>query len=261
MSNSSPTQSTMSINCNRTTRGGYNHRGGAGGDRGGGNGNGSGNRYQGGFPRSSFDDRESQQSSSNGGFQRNRNFNFNRTFNNSTGGGGGAGRGGNMQRNFNNGNDVGGFGNGNLNGNGNYTNFVQNRNRDRRGHYNPNNAGNSGSYNANGNGNFARDSKSPGPVVLESGSSGTRPCSSNQFAALDDDDRPKLVLKPRTVTAPINSLAETKQAALIFGKAKPRDDNATPPSSPHQDIGVDASCPFAGSAGATDDPDPGVSSD
>ncbi|XP_026831590.1 H/ACA ribonucleoprotein complex subunit 1-like [Drosophila erecta] len=80
MSNSSPTQSTTSINYNRTTRGGFNSRGGRG-DRGGGmgngHGNGNGNRYQGGAPRH-FDDREDHQSSSSGGFQRNRNFNFNR---------------------------------------------------------------------------------------------------------------------------------------------------------------------------------------
>ncbi|KAI8046490.1 protein qua-1 [Drosophila gunungcola] len=251
LSNSSPTQSTSSINHQRTTRGGYNHRGG-------GNGNGNGNRYQGGPPRSSFEDRDSQQASSNGGFQRNRNFNFNRTFNNTTGGVGGGGREGN-------GNGVGGLGIGNLNGNGSYNNFFQNRNRDRRGHYNPNNAGN-----GNGNGNFGRGNKSPDSVVLEPGSLGTGPSSSNQFGVLDDDDRPKLVLKPRTVTAPINSLAETKQAALIFGKAKPRDDNATPPSSPRQDMestvdaltgAFSASRPFEGSADAPDDPDPCISDD
>lgn len=81
------------------------------------------------------------------------------------------------------------------------------------------------------NSDFGRDRRTDsGPG---SGSS-TGPTSSNQFGALDEDDRPKLVLKPRTVTAPINALAETKQAALIFGKAKPRDDNASPLSSPRE---------------------------
>jgi translation initiation factor 4H len=33
-----------------------------------------------------------------------------------------------------------------------------------------------------------------------------------------------LNLAPRTVKAPVNGLADTKQAAVIFGDAKPRDD-------------------------------------
>ncbi|KNC22855.1 hypothetical protein FF38_01764 [Lucilia cuprina] len=40
----------------------------------------------------------------------------------------------------------------------------------------------------------------------------------------DDSERPRLQLKPRTVDAPINGLAETKQAAAIFGAAKPREE-------------------------------------
>lgn len=39
-----------------------------------------------------------------------------------------------------------------------------------------------------------------------------------------DAGRPKLKLAPRTVKEPVNGLAETKQAAAIFGLAKPRDD-------------------------------------
>lgn len=42
---------------------------------------------------------------------------------------------------------------------------------------------------------------------------------------LDDAERPRLVLKPRTITEPINALAETKQSASIFGAAKPREEN------------------------------------
>ncbi|XP_002001168.3 hyphally regulated cell wall protein 1 [Drosophila mojavensis] len=90
------------------------------------------------------------------------------------------------------------------NDNGHYSNFGQNRTRDRRGHYNPNER-----YNQPSNGT-----------------------ASPAFASLDDDDRPKIVLQPRTVTEPINALAETKQAASIFGNAKPRMTQPTPPILP-----------------------------
>ena len=39
-----------------------------------------------------------------------------------------------------------------------------------------------------------------------------------------DAGRPKLKLAPRTVKEPVCGLAETKQAAAIFGLAKPRDE-------------------------------------
>lgn len=45
------------------------------------------------------------------------------------------------------------------------------------------------------------------------------------FSKKDEAERPRLVLKPRTVAEPINALAETKQAAAIFGAAKPREEN------------------------------------
>lgn len=46
-----------------------------------------------------------------------------------------------------------------------------------------------------------------------------------------DAGRPKLVLKPRTVKEPVNALAETKQAAAIFGNAKPREEKSLPEKS------------------------------
>lgn len=55
-----------------------------------------------------------------------------------------------------------------------------------------------------------------------------------------DAGRPKLALAPRTVKDPVNGLAQTKQAAAIFGDAKPREEAVSseadaeeaPPSSP-----------------------------
>lgn len=39
-----------------------------------------------------------------------------------------------------------------------------------------------------------------------------------------DAGRPKLKLAPRTIKDPVNGIAETKQAAAIFGAAKPREE-------------------------------------
>ncbi|XP_030370803.1 uncharacterized protein DDB_G0287625 [Scaptodrosophila lebanonensis] len=104
----------------------------------------------------------------------------------------------------------------------NYTNFVQNRTRDRRGHYNPNSA-----YN-NPNNEPAITNNNIGNNNSASSAPGAR----TNIGTTDNDDRPKLVLKPRTVSEPINALAETKQAASIFGKAKPRDEQLVQPKSP-----------------------------
>ncbi|XP_052868867.1 eukaryotic translation initiation factor 4H-like isoform X1 [Anopheles cruzii] len=41
---------------------------------------------------------------------------------------------------------------------------------------------------------------------------------------LNMEERPRLKLAPRSVNAPLNSLAETKQASAIFGNAKPREE-------------------------------------
>uniref|UniRef100_A0A2M4BSK1 Putative splicing factor n=1 Tax=Anopheles marajoara TaxID=58244 RepID=A0A2M4BSK1_9DIPT len=41
---------------------------------------------------------------------------------------------------------------------------------------------------------------------------------------LNMEERPRLKLAPRSVNAPLNALAETKQAAAIFGNARPREE-------------------------------------
>ncbi|XP_034103717.1 eukaryotic translation initiation factor 4H isoform X2 [Drosophila sulfurigaster albostrigata] len=73
-----------------------------------------------------------------------------------------------------------------------YNNFSRHRDRERT-HYNP---------------NQQPDRPSGGPSM----------------GAIDDTERPRLQLAPRTIAAPINAVAETKQSASIFGNAKPREE-------------------------------------
>ncbi|XP_034489508.1 eukaryotic translation initiation factor 4H isoform X4 [Drosophila innubila] len=72
-----------------------------------------------------------------------------------------------------------------------YNNFSRHRDRERT-HYNPN-----------------QQPERPSGVAM---------------GAVDDTERPRLQLKPRTIAAPINAVAETKQSASIFGNAKPREE-------------------------------------
>lgn len=106
-----------------------------------------------------------------------------------------------------------------------YANFGQNRARDRRGHYNPNEQRNAPQTRGN----------------------------SPPLSCLDDDDRPKIILNPRTVTEPINALAKTKQAAIIFGHAKPREEASVP-----SDINDEDLEPRPGGSQQPADPEPPI---
>uniref|UniRef100_A0A1A9Z4W4 Eukaryotic translation initiation factor 4H n=1 Tax=Glossina pallidipes TaxID=7398 RepID=A0A1A9Z4W4_GLOPL len=158
------------------------------------------------------------------------------------GGSGGGGGGGGHQQNYNRGGGGGGGGNrGNDRGGdrggdnrdrpanrGRYGNFNNDERFNDRNHHERNHR--EGSYGGNsrdGGGGGGSDrynsfSRNRG------GERGERHFNHNErpssVSTLDDSERPRLQLKPRTVNAPINGLAETKQAAAIFGNAKPREE-------------------------------------
>eukprot|EP00099_Drosophila_melanogaster_P030448 NP_996487.1 eukaryotic translation initiation factor 4H1, isoform C [Drosophila melanogaster] len=92
-----------------------------------------------------------------------------------------------------------------------YNNFNRHRDRERT-HYNPNQQSERPSGGMTGLGGGSGGS---GGLGVGGGSS---------MGAIDDNERPRLQLKPRTIAAPINAVAETKQSASIFGNAKPREE-------------------------------------
>lgn len=171
----------------KNDRGGFNKRGGTNQNRGQG-----GNTFRSGRPQGQNDRYDNNYSQQQG-----RDFDRNR----GAGGGGRTGsgyndRGNNRGRYGNNFNDDGGRGNYDR-GNREGSYGGQSRDGDRYGNY-----------------NRSRD----GPPR-----NSDRPAASS----LNDEDRPRLNLKPRTIADPLNALAETAQAAAIFGAAKPREEKLT----------------------------------
>lgn len=202
-----------------------------------------------------------QKKNDRGGFNNRRGgaggpMNQNRGFNNSNNRGGPSNRG-----NYNNSNDNyrrhdgGGFEGGNMRGRGNfndrggsnrghYGNYENNDNYPRRhdgGGYDGNMRGGRNNYNEmssdrggnredrgyNNYGNRgAHQHRGGGGAGSGSGTEERRTSESMSQLTLEERDagRPKLKLAPRTVKEPVLGIAETKQAAAIFGQAKPRDD-------------------------------------
>ncbi|XP_070490010.1 eukaryotic translation initiation factor 4H-like isoform X2 [Chironomus tepperi] len=112
---------------------------------------------------------------------------------------------------------------GNMRGGGGRNNYNDRGNRDDR----YNNFGNRGGHqhpNRGGGGGSGRDGGGSGGSGSESGERRTSESMSQLSLEERDAGRPKLMLAPRTVKEPVNGLAETKQAAAIFGLAKPRDE-------------------------------------
>ncbi|CAG9809023.1 unnamed protein product [Chironomus riparius] len=115
---------------------------------------------------------------------------------------------------------------GNMRGGGGRNNYNDNPNSDRGNRDDRyNNFGNRGAHQHPSRGGAGeRSGAGSGGSGSESGERRTSESMSQLSLEERDAGRPKLKLAPRTVKEPVNGLAETKQAAAIFGMAKPRDE-------------------------------------
>ncbi|XP_035896955.1 eukaryotic translation initiation factor 4H-like isoform X2 [Anopheles stephensi] len=189
-------------------RGGQQNRGGPGGPGGGSGGGGGGSGGGGSYNRGGPNQMNNRPISSGG-----------------VGGGGGSGSGG-MDRHYDRPANRGRYGNfGDERDGGGRDDWNRDRDEGRGGGRGYNDRDNYGRDDGNRYGNFGRnnqyrdnDRRKDGPPP-----SHYPPPPSNPSSNIGEE-RPRLKLAPRSTNAPLNALAETKQAAAIFGNARPREE-------------------------------------
>uniref|UniRef100_A0A182IZD5 Uncharacterized protein n=1 Tax=Anopheles atroparvus TaxID=41427 RepID=A0A182IZD5_ANOAO len=229
-------------------RGGQQNRGGPGGGSGGGGGGGGGGGFNRGGPPP-MNNRPGSVGGGGGGVVQDRNYgdrgpNRGRygNFGDERDGGGRDDWGRDGDRDGRGGGGGGGMGGGM--GGGRYND------RDGGGGYGGGRGGGSGSGDDNRYGNFGRSNQYRDNDRRKDAAPQHYSPPSNPN--LNMEERPRLKLAPRSVNAPLNALAETKQAAAIFGNARPREEKAGPESTRKHanSVGSEGSITEGGGSGA-----------